>query len=103
MASTTAQASLTATTTGNGATVDFGTAKRNVTMVIFATGLVTGGVISIEASQDAVNWVAIRSVEAGARVRSVDITSGAYRYWRAVVADTVKGGGTASATFMEAD
>jgi len=103
MASTDAVKSLDARASGNGVTVDFATAKRNVTMVFANTGLITGGVVGVEASQDGLTWVPMASLVVDqSRVRSYDNTVGAYRYWRAVVVDAVKGGGTVTATFMEA-
>lgn len=102
MASTTATLSLDAKTTGNGTVVDFATAKKNVSAVYFPTGLVTSGVVLIQASQDSLNWVDIASLEGSTRVRSIDINRGAYRYWRATVADSIRGG-SASVTFMESD
>lgn len=103
MASTTALASLTNTTTGDGSTVDFLTAKKNVTMVVFTSGLVTEVLVQVQASQDGTNWVPISSVEASVRPRGVDLSGGAYRYWRASVTKDALGGGKVSATFMEAD
>ena len=104
MASTDAQTSLSVAKTGTGVTVDFLAAKKNVSMVCYVTGISTGGVVAVEASQDAVNWVGIVSFEMdSSRARSFDSSRGAYRYWRATILDAVKGGGTVSATFMEAD
>lgn len=103
MASTTAVTSLNNTTTGVGTTVDFLAAKKSVTMVVFTTGLVTDVLVQVEASQDATNWVAIASVDAAMRPRSVDLNRGAFRYFRASVAKDAVGGGKVTATFMEAD
>lgn len=105
MASSTAQVSLDAAK-GNatGASIDFITAKKDVSAVIFTGGAVTSGVVSIEASQDNINWVPIASFSIdAARTRGFDSSRGAYRYWRASILDSIKGGGTVSATFMEAD
>jgi hypothetical protein len=104
MASTTAQVSLSGAATGTGVSVDFGTAKKSVSAVIFTTGVVTGGVAQVEASQDGINWVPIAAYALDAtRARSFDSSRGAYRYWRATILDPIKGGGAISATFMEAD
>lgn len=102
MASTTAQISLDAKKLGDGATVDFLVAVRNVTMVAYTTGAITGGLVQIEASQDGVIWVPIRAVEVSSRPRSVDLSGGAFRYWRATIQSAIVGGGTTTATFMEA-
>lgn len=102
MPSTTAQVSLNAVTSGTGTTIDFTAAVRSVTMVAYSTGSVTGGLVQVEASQDSTVWVPIRVVEVGSRARSVDLLGGAFRYWRASVVDGIKGGGSVTATFMEA-
>lgn len=104
MASTTAVLSLDTKSAGSGASVDFATAKRNVSAVIFTAGLVTGGVVQVEASQDNLNWVPLAAFATDAtRTRGFDSSRGAYRYWRATILDSIRGGGTVSATFMEAD
>lgn len=104
MASLTAVTSLDAKSTGTGASVDFASAKKNVSAVIFTTGLVTGGVVQVEASQDNLNWVPIAAFAIDTvRTRSFDSSRGAYRYWRATILDSIRGGGSVSATFMEAD
>jgi len=104
VASTTAVTSLDAKASGSGVTVDFTAAKRNVTMVFAPSVSTTGGVVGVEASHDGVVWVPMASFAAeSGRVRSYDNTVGAYRYWRAVVVDAIRGGGSVTATFMEAD
>jgi hypothetical protein len=104
MASTTAALSLDrVSTVSNGTTVDFAAAKRNVTMIAFPTGTVTGGVVSMDASHDGTNWVTIAVLTVESRPVAFSSQLGAYRYWRASVVDSIKGGGSASATFMEAD
>lgn len=104
MASSTAQVSLDAKNTGTGAGIDFVTAKKTVACVIFTTGLVSGGVVQVEASQDNINWVALAAFSIDTvRTRSFASSQGAYRYWRASILDSIRGGGSISATFMEAD
>lgn len=103
MASAAAVASLTDASTGEGATVDFATAKRNVSVVMIPSGTITGGVVAVEASHDGITWVSVVIMHIHLRqgAHSHDFNSGAYRYWRAsVIRDIV--GGTVSATFMEA-
>lgn len=104
MASTDAQVSLNDVgAAGAGTTVDFTTAKRNVTMVIIPSASLTAGVVLMEASQDSTNWVVLRTVDVTARGNySVTSSGGAFRYWRANVARTL-GGGTVDVTFMEGD
>lgn len=103
MASTTAVLSLDTKSTGTGTSVDFAAAKKNVSAVIFTTGLVTGGVVQVEASQDNLNWVPLAAFATDAtRTRGFDSSHGAYRYWRASILDSIRGG-SISVTFMEAD
>lgn len=92
-----------ATLPGPGATIDFTTAKLNVSMVIVVTGTVTGGLVALEASHDGLNWVSHTVVEpmTGLNV-GVDNRAGAYRYWRSNVLTEVTGGGSVATTFMEA-
>lgn len=104
MASTTAQVSLTNTTTGTGASIDFTTAKKTVTAVIIVSGTITGGVCTVEASQDDTNWVPLgsASIDQG-RNREISFAGRAFRYWRGRVSADVSGGGRVAVTFMEAD
>lgn len=104
MASTEAQTSLTgASSTGAGSTVDFTTAKRNVTLMVVPSATLTAGVLTVEGSMDGVSWAVIRVVELADRQNSVvNFTGYALRYWRASLARAVTGG-TVKATFMEAD
>lgn len=104
MASTTASASLTtASAVGAGTTVDFATAKKNVSAVIIPSASLSAGVVLIEASQDSTSWVVLRTVDVTAReAYAVHVQGVAFRYWRASVIRTVSGG-TVRVTFMEAD
>lgn len=87
----------------NGATVDFTVPKRNVTTVVVTSGTITGGLVEMQASQDGLNWVSHTVVEPVQGVNyGVDSKYGAYRYWRANVIAAITGGGSVSATFMEA-
>lgn len=103
MASTSAQVSLNAVSTGTGSTVDFTTAKSIVTAVLSPSKGGLGGIVSIEASQDSTVWVPMASVEPDRGVaRGVEFRGVAYRYWRARVLSDVVGGGSVTVTFMEA-
>jgi uncharacterized protein YqfA (UPF0365 family) len=104
VASTEAQVSLNAASAaGPGTTVDFTAAKRNVTAVFVPSASLTSGVVLVEASQDGINWVVVRTTEMAGRANfAIHLQGVAFRYWRANVARTV-GGGTLRATFMEAD
>lgn len=104
MASTDARVSLNGVSAaGAGTTIDFTTAKKNVTAVLVPSGEIASGVVLVEASQDDLNWVAVRTVEMTGRSNFAVHSQGvAFRYWRANIVRTV-GGGTLRATFMEAD
>lgn len=104
MASTLAAVSLNnASNAGPGATVDFLTAKKTVTAVVHVSAPLGQGVVTIEASQDASNWVALRTCGMeGMDDMVVSIADVAFRYWRANLAVTAVGG-TVRVTFMEAD
>ncbi len=103
MASTIAQTSLDGKD-GVGATVDFTDARRNVSAVLSVSGVVAEGVVVVEASQDAVNWVTRHLFPVHEdSVQGYDSMTGAYRYWRASATRPVSGGGTVKVTFMEGD
>lgn len=104
MASTAASTSLSAVgTVGSGTTVDFTTAKKNVTAVIVPSKSLTDGVVTIEASQDNTNWVVMRVVPLEGRGNCAVHEQGvAFRYWRASVVRALSDG-TVRVTFMEAD
>lgn len=104
MASALSSATLTDDTTGAGATVDFLTAKRNVSIVLLPTGTITGGAVAIEVSHDGTNWTRKLTMHVALRPgnHTYDFCQGAYRYWRANIVIDITGGGSVSATFMEA-
>ena len=104
MASTDASASQTrVTAAGAGTTVDFTTAKRNVSAIMQVTGTVTGGVVAIEASHDGAVWAKIHVMGPTTGFnQAFDNKFGAYRYWRSRVLTEITGGGDVSTTFMEA-
>lgn len=104
MASTIAPTSLDGVTSaGAGTTVDFLTAKKNVTAVISVSATLSQGLVTIEASQDTVRWVTLRSCGMdGMSNMSVSLSGVAFRYWRANLAVAAVGGNV-RVTFMEAD
>lgn len=87
---------------GNGTTVDFTSARSNVSLFVMVNGTVTTGVVDLQASQDGVNWVKVASSAALSTGINQRIThaGGAFRWFRGVVSETVVGGGTATATLM---
>lgn len=94
----------TATDTGPGSSADLLVAKARVSMTVVVNGTVTGGVVALEASQDGTNWVKVNSVgplSTGVN-RFCHLPVGAYRYFRANVVTAITGGGSVSATIMEA-
>lgn len=105
MASTTPQTTLSGKATGAGVTIDFTDAKAKVTAVLVPSGSVTGGLVALEASQDGVNWVTVYIFDPGftAANQFYSNTNGAFRYWRGNVTSPITGGGSVSATLMEAD
>lgn len=104
MASADSLASLTNAKTGTGVTADFVTAKRNVSVVMLPSGDITGGTVAVEVSHDGTNWVQALVMHIALRPgnHSHDFSHGAYRYWRATVLADITGGGSVTATFMEA-
>lgn len=92
-----------ASAVGPGSTVDFTSARRNVSMVVVTSGTITGGLVLMEVSQDGSNWVPHTVIEPLQGMNhGCDNRYGAYRYYRASVLAEITGGGTVSATFMEA-
>lgn len=104
MASAIGDALLTNAITGAGAAIDFLTARRNVSVMMIPTGTITGGAVAIEVSHDNVNWAQAVMMHIALRpgIHSHDFSQGAYRYWRANIISDITGGGTVSATLMEA-
>ena len=91
------------TLAGPGTTVDFLVAKAQVTAVVVVTDTVTGGLVALEASHDGTNWVYYGSVKPRTGVNQPIVSNvGAFRYWRASVLSAITGGGSVSATLMEA-
>lgn len=105
--------SLVAQSAGNtvGDTVDFGSARQDITAQCFANGgTLTGGGVHVQVSQDGVHWV--RLVESGKELNCNGMTvstlgatetnfiaahtmtapTGAYRYARAVITTAITGG-----------
>lgn len=104
MASTEAQVSMaTASGSGAGTTIDFTSAKRNVSAVIVPSASLSSGTLLIEASQDGANWVTMRVIDLSERTNyAAHFTGVAFRYWRGNLARSAAGG-TVRVTFMEAD
>lgn len=100
--STAAVTTLSAATTGNGTSVDFGNAKSNVSLFILVNGTVTAGAVDLQASQDGTNWVRVvfgSPLTTGVN-QYLGMSGGAFRWFRGVIADTVTGGGSVTATLM---
>jgi hypothetical protein len=117
-----AEPSLSAATTGNGNTVDFGSAVSYPTFQVVANGTVTGGAVQFQVSLDGVNWSTLPA--AGTSLPSaglVTLSSTALttntivvatgevalvstnvptstRFARAIVSTTIAGGGSVTVT-----
>lgn len=103
MASATAVTSLDGVTSGVGSTVDFTAAVSNVSMVVAVSGTVSDGLVRMQASHNGTAWVTVGLAHMqGGENFAVNFSGGAFRYWRASVRSAVTGGGTVTATFMEA-
>lgn len=87
----------------SGASADFSSGRRDVSLVLAPTGVVTGGVVAVQASQDGTNWVTLHYwvPQTGLNL-AYNNTHGAYRFWRASVIAAVTGGGSVTVTVMEA-
>lgn len=100
--STSGVTSLSAATSGNGATVDWGSARQNVSMFILVNGTVTSGVVDLQVSQDGTNWVKISSsatLATGVN-QQLTLSNSAFRYARGAVSTAVGGGGSVTTTLM---
>lgn len=100
--STSGVTTLSAATTGNGTTVDWGSAKQNISMFILVNGTVTSGVVDLQVSHDGTNWVKISSsatLATGVN-QQLTLSNAAFRYARGVVSTAVGGGGSVTATIM---
>lgn len=104
MASDTAAASLLARSTlGEGAPVDFLTAKWQVTMVVIPAGTVESGQVLMEASIDGINWIPQQQTTVVEGVNhGCNSVGGAFRYYRASIVAEIVGGGSVSVYFTEA-
>lgn len=103
MASLVAQVSMNnVSAAGNGTTIDFLSARSLVGAMVFSNGTVTGGLVSIQVSQDGTSWatVAYFSPLTGTAF-TYGNPSGAYRFWRGVIVSAIAGGGSVDVTFME--
>lgn len=109
---------LAAATTGNGTTVDFGTAQQAISFSIVATGTVTAGQVTMQISQDGVTWntppapaatnlnwnnnsaatFANPYVLVSNTAAMFTLTAAVARYARAIVSTNVTGGATVTVT-----
>jgi hypothetical protein len=87
----------------NGTTVDFASAKANITLAIVPSAGVAGGVVVLQCSQDSTSWVKVGADSAALAAstnQQISVT-GAWRYARAAVT-TIVSGGTVTAKLMAA-
>lgn len=85
--------------TGASGTVNFGSAKQNITLAITAGAGVSAGAVALEVSQDASNWFRVTPVTQSAQGVTQSNQQGAWRYARANITTAITGG-TVSATLM---
>lgn len=87
--------------TGAGTTVDFGSAKQQISLAVLSNAGVSAGVVALEVSQDNTNF--FRTL--GAALTAPGVTAitvqGAWRYARGNVTTTIVGG-TVDASLMAA-
>lgn len=92
-----------ATATGPGATVDFLAAVSNASMVLTSDGTVTGGFVTVEASHNGTVWAKLDGYRPQSGLNQTFCQKGgSFRYWRANILKEITGGGSVTATFMEA-
>ena len=106
MASSAASATLAAASSvGAGTTIDFVRARSRVTAVVVPSGTITGGLVTLEGSQDNTNWVNVYVFSPLTGRNEYYATTGgtSFRYWRCSVATAITGGGAVRATLMYAD
>lgn len=85
--------------TGASGTVDFGSAKGDITLAIVAGSGVSAGAVALEVSHDASNWFRGTPVTQSAQGVTQSTISGAWRYGRANITTAITGG-TVDATIM---
>lgn len=104
MASTLPNSTMTNQKTGAGTTIDFLAAKSRVSLVLIPSGTISSGMVTVEASQDGSNWVTLEYLDPtlGTNQQSSP-PNAAFRFWRANLVSPITGGGTVSATLMEAN
>jgi hypothetical protein len=91
---------LSAVATGTGSTIDLGSARANVTIVMTTSAGVSAGAVALELSQDNTNFFRRTAVTTNtASTVFSDSAVGAWRYARGVVTTNITGG-TVSATIM---
>lgn len=104
--------SLSAVTTGNGTTVDFGAAFQTVSAVFVGAGTTSGGTLNLQVSADGTTWLNVGTALAASTLaasgtatlatNAITANGIAFRYARAVVATTITGGGTVTAVVSAA-
>lgn len=92
---------LTAAATGTGTTVDFGSARQNISMAILVTGTVTAGSVALDVSQDGTNFVQFSTVTPVTNTNNkLTASNEAWRYARGRIATNITGGATVTCTLM---
>lgn len=92
---------LTAATTGTGTTVDYGTARVNISMAILVSGTVTAGTVVLDVSHDGTNWIAFSMLTPVTNTNTkLTASAEAWRYARGRIGTNITGGATITATLM---
>lgn len=85
---------------GAGAVLDLGTPRPNHSVIVNATGVLTGGAVTLQVSHDAASWASPAATAAinAAGVYSANVAGFAARYVRAAITTAIAGGGSIAAT-----
>jgi hypothetical protein len=95
---------LTAATTGNGTSYDFGAARANISLAVVVNGTVTSGTVRLEGSHNGTDWILLNTSATLATGVNQDVskTGIAYRFARGAVGTAVGGGGSVTVTVAAA-
>lgn len=91
---------LSAATTGNGTSYDFGAARANISLAVVVNGTVTSGTVRLEGSHNGTDWILLNTSATLATGVNQDVskTGIAYRFARGAIGTAVGGGGSVTVT-----
>lgn len=100
--------SLTAATSGNGTSVDFGSSASFISCVFTNSGTTSGGTVNLQVSVDGAFWLNVGTAlnastlavsgTATLATNAISVANVGFRFARAVVASAITGSGTVSAS-----